>query len=1095
MTKNILIPALAVFLLLNTTVFHAQFYTGSNVEFGKNRVQYMDFDWYYFPAEHFHVYYYQGGQALAEYTVLSTETNLKSIESFFDYSLEDKIQVLTYQKQSEFRQSNIGISNDDQFNIGGTARILGNKMFLYYEGDHAKLEHQIRENISKIVFSQLMYGGDWKDVIKNSTLLSIPKWYEDGIVSMATERWNNETESFVRDLVHGGKFKSFNRFAGNDAKLAGHAFWKYIADVYGENVIPNILYMTRMSRNIESGFLFVLGISLDTVSADFINYYREKFPANIPGKSLPGYEPRPGENDVSKQELKAWKMRSRTLGEVSVRNKSKYQYSQFTLSTSADKIAYVTNEMGQYKIWIYDVLTQKKKRVLKREYKLDRLVDESYPVLAWHPSGQVLTYTFEKKGRAHIGNYNLDEKKTAEKELFRIDKVVDMHYSDDGKKIIFTGVREGVTDLYLYQVIGNNQEQLTKDIYDDVDARFIRNSTAVIFASNRLDDTLRTGTKAELFPVNKDIFIYDIESRSAILERVTATTDADETHPAEYDALHFTYLGDQAGIYNRYLANMDSAIISIDTTVHYRYFTTTNILSSYSRNPVDYEFNPKSGKYSLVFKKDGRSIFSSGDVEGDFAMNQAATNSSSDARAQTITQANTIILEPDTTDKGNVDINNYQFEDDVKDYSYDKEAVRIQEISADGTTSTDTTNKDFQMPKSRGYRLNFATDYVVTQVNNSFASPFYQNFSGPTSILPGISALVKMGMSDLFEDYKLVGGFRLALDLQNNDYGLIFENLRGRVDKKITFFRQAEQSFFEFDVFKSHTHSFQYQLKYPFTELASARATLIYRNDRIVRQSIDPLSLVTPNFTEHNLGLRLEYVFDNTINKGINLFNGTRWKVWAETYRQPDKYTEKTDFNVVGFDVRHYKKIHRDLIAAFRVAGSSSFGNYKLVHYLGGEDNWLFQKIDEDMPIATNQNYWFQALASPMRGFWVNARNGNSVVMSSAEVRWPMFRYLMKTPIKSDFLENFQLISFFDAGTAWTGNNPYSDENMLNSQSITINPVTVTIHNNREPIIYGYGFGMRSRVLGYFVRADWSWGIDDGRVLPRVFYLSLNLDF
>jgi hypothetical protein len=36
---------------------------------------------------------------------------------------------------------------------------------------------------------------------------------------------------------------------------------------------------------------------------------------------------------------------------------------------------------------------------------------------------------------------------------------------------------------------------------------------------------------------------------------------------------------------------------------------------------------------------------------------------------------------------------------------------------------------------------------------------------------------------------------------------------------------------------------------------------------------------------------------------------------------------------------------------------------------------------------------------------------------------------------------------------------------------------------------------LRSKVLGYFMRADWAWGIDDNQVLPRVFYLSLNMDF
>ena len=67
--------------------------------------------------------------------------------------------------------------------------------------------------------------------------------------------------------------------------------------------------------------------------------------------------------------------------------------------------------------------------------------------------------------------------------------------------------------------------------------------------------------------------------------------------------------------------------------------------------------------------------------------------------------------------------------------------------------------------------------------------------------------------------------------------------------------------------------------------------------------------------------------------------------------------------------------------------------------------------------------------------------------------------------------------------------------NAFNTQTFLGNPVQVTVDNNREPVVWGYGFGLRSRLLGYFIRADWAWGVDDGIQLPRVFYLSLNLDF
>jgi hypothetical protein len=56
-------------------------------------------------------------------------------------------------------------------------------------------------------------------------------------------------------------------------------------------------------------------------------------------------------------------------------------------------------------------------------------------------------------------------------------------------------------------------------------------------------------------------------------------------------------------------------------------------------------------------------------------------------------------------------------------------------------------------------------------------------------------------------------------------------------------------------------------------------------------------------------------------------------------------------------------------------------------------------------------------------------------------------------------------------------------------------PLVIVIDKGNEPFVAGYGFGVRSRLLGYFVRLDWAWGIENHTVLPRIFYLSLSLDF
>ena len=196
--KTYLLQLVALsFILTGTHSSFAQFYNGSQQEFGKNRVQYRDFFWQYYPGDRYDVYYYEGGKELAAYTLQSVAKNLEDLEKFFDFTLEERIQVILYHKQNEFRQSNVGITGDDAYNIGGSTRIVGSKIFMYYTGDYDSFEEDLRTNISRVLFSQMMYAGDWKDVIKNSTLLTIPEWYQEGLLSYIHSVFSLQAVEFV----------------------------------------------------------------------------------------------------------------------------------------------------------------------------------------------------------------------------------------------------------------------------------------------------------------------------------------------------------------------------------------------------------------------------------------------------------------------------------------------------------------------------------------------------------------------------------------------------------------------------------------------------------------------------------------------------------------------------------------------------------------------------------------------------------------------------------------------------------------------------------------------------------------------------------
>lgn len=1058
-----------------------QFYSGSQQEFGKNRVQYDAFDWQYFRFADLETYFYAGGQTTAKYVAISAHKNIQDLEKMFDYALDDRIQFIIYNKQSHFRQSNVGIASDEQFNIGGTTRIVGSKVFIYFEGDHAKLEQQVRSGIAQVLLNKMMFGGNWRQVLKNSTLLNLPKWYTDGLISYASNEWNADLDSRVRDGVLSGHYDKFNRLEGDDAAIFGHGIWNYVAEVYGENVIPNILYMSRVSRNIDNGFLFVLGVSMETLVNECNAYYKNLY--TLQDRARKGVE----------------------LEELDIRSRKQRSYSEFKLSPDGRHAIFVSNQLGQYKVWLYNVAKDKLKKVHKGEHKLNRIIDKSYPILTWHPSSKAFTYIVEKKGDLLMKVYTMDNKKTSTKPVFLLEKVLDFAYSDDGKKMIFSGVKEGQSDLYLYHVMGNRQEQLTNDIYDDLNPRFVDGSERIIFSSNRPDDTLRTKVPIALFPTNKDIFIFDLNKEKDKLDRLTETPNVNEVQPAQYDSIRYTYLADGTGLLNRYMAHYDSVISHIDTTIHYRRFTTTERISDLDRSILNYEVYAKKGRYSQLMYRDGKYRFYHGrtaqdQVSGSVQKAEGEGVVERTANAQFVEGVEPLIkvAEPEgPKGKDAVDIDNYTFEDDLvggaeekpkKERKYEQSTVQLNEKAAE-----DTLPKALVFPEQRNYNLNFATDEVLTQLDNSFSNAFYQTFTGPGNLNPGVSGLVKMGISDLFEDQKIVGGFRLSFDLDNNDYMLSYEDLTSRIDKKLTFQRQALQGTTGFSLIKIHTHQVDYSLKWPFSEVTSLRGTVIYRHDRAVFQSTDVVNLQQPNTNTNTVGAKLAYVFDNTLPKGLNLRTGWRFKVFAEYYQEPDE--KQSDIQIYGFDVRHYQKLHRDIIWANRIAGSTSQGNRKLIYFMGGVDNWMFYKTDNSIPIDFSQNYFYQTLASPMRGFHYNARNGNSFAVVNSEVRIPIFRYLINKPIRSDFVQNFQIMLFGDAGTAWTGDQPYDEDNAFNTQNINLNPLTITIQNQREPLIYGYGFGVRSRILGYFMRADYAWGVDDGVVLPGVFYFSLSLDF
>jgi len=122
-----------------------------NTEFGKNRVQFHDdFDtWYKYETDNFLTFYYGKSRPVAEHAIQIAEQVHGEIQNIMEHRINDKIRILVYTDIADVKQSNIGL--DETFTSKpGETKIIGNKMFVYFDGNHQNQVLQLQKTSRRI---------------------------------------------------------------------------------------------------------------------------------------------------------------------------------------------------------------------------------------------------------------------------------------------------------------------------------------------------------------------------------------------------------------------------------------------------------------------------------------------------------------------------------------------------------------------------------------------------------------------------------------------------------------------------------------------------------------------------------------------------------------------------------------------------------------------------------------------------------------------------------------------------------------------------------------------------------------------------------
>ncbi|MGI4874985.1 MAG: hypothetical protein ACRYFX_27840 [Janthinobacterium lividum] len=1059
--------------------------------FGQVRIQYKKFNWEQFSTQNFNVYYYEGGEASARRTAEYAEQELMRITALVGYFPYSKTTLMLYNSVGDLRQSNINLPSPNSLKGGEAQLARQTKVEVAFTGRETDFKRELSFQVTQVLLNDMMYGGSLREVLQSNYLLQLPDWFINGAASYASEGWSVDMDAYMRDMVR--QYPTGNRtapFFDRNSRLAGHSIWNYIAERYGYGTLQNVLNLTRITRDVEVGVSSSLNIPYKVFQREWLAYYRNlnKIPAL----------------DVLATPSDSARLSSRNRRGLAI-------FSQPVFSPDGQHLAYAVNDQGRYHVVVADRNGEHRHTLLHGGYHSpEQQLEARLPVLAWRGNSQLAVAEFVQGKMALrlrdaltldlAGRLRRTLQLHQPTTIFApYDQILDMSYSPDGKALVYTAVRNGQNDLYLLRAGSRQPERLTNDLYDDQQAVFLPSGNALVFSSNRYLDSLGRPRPANFGNVvnNYDLFLYHLDGRAQPVQALVSTI-SNETRPRPISDDEILYLSEESGIRGIYRYSRQSRQHEPVSRFN------TNIQDfDYSAATRGLAFVPQLQAHDLLYLYPKFGL-PTGMFLGKTSRQQTLEARSKPAPAKptagvvgaagatpTTGAATSPAPVAGPTRRANAPVNtgNYQFDEDE-----DEAPVRPRR-SARATPSPTTRATPSALGGPYRYDTRFMADNLITGV--------------AFDPLLGFGVSLQANLSDAFENQRIQASVFGQLDLRTSNINLSYTNLTRRFDWGVAYQKQAY--FFDAggagEQFRYGRHSVAPTVAYPFTHNLSLRGGPRYDN---ISRTLTGDAISTFDINRNYLGYNAELVFDNSRSTGENMLLGTRMKVGILQMNQLDD--ANGSFGKFYIDLRHYQKIHRQLVWANRVSYGQFFGkaeagdNPQQVFRLGGMDNWVSQKYENDqrlLPASPSAQLpdptgiFYQQFVTNLRGFNLSKRTGTRYVLLNSELRLPLFQYLAHGPIYSGFFRDFELIGFFDAGTAYSGGSPFSTDNSINTVKFgaTGNPFSGTVTNFSNPILMGYGPGVRSTVLGFYVKYDVAWGQENYVSTGPKHYVTLGHDF
>ncbi|NUM69859.1 MAG: PD40 domain-containing protein [Ignavibacteriaceae bacterium] len=1034
-------------------------------QFGRNKIQYYNYDWYYIQTAHFDIYFTKDAVKAIEFAAAAAEDAVTRIEKDLKYSINNRIAIIFYNSQNEFQETNVTDSYLSE-GIGGFTELFKNRVVLPFTGNYKMFRHVIHHELVHAVMNDMFYGGSLQNVISNNININIPLWFSEGLAEYLSLGWDTNTDMFIRDAAMSEYLPDIPQLGGYFAYRGGQAVFHYIAERYGREKVGELVSTIRSRGNFDAGFKASLGMDLEE--------FNERWKKEIKRMFWPDITKMQDPDEFSKRLTDHRK------------DGSSYNTSP-ALSPNGEKVAFISNKDYYFDVYVMNAVDGKG---VKRIVKGNRTVDFEElniltPGITWSPDGTKVAIAAKSAGGDAVFIVDADDG-DVETLPFLLPGIEDVDWSKDGKHLAFAAHKGPQSDIYIYNFETQELKNLTDDVFSDSDPYWSPDGKTVFYSSDR-SDVLKLGSSFRMWEHDfhqMDVFSINVESK-----KVTRLTDypySDEKNPiVSPDGKTLLFVSDYNGINNIYrkdisngngsdeikappvpvtnsLNGLEQISISADGK---RLVMNSMYQAGYDIFLLNNPFDTKPKSDTLVFTPYMTFLRNGGAVSPEKTADTAAV------------KIPVAVEKPDSADieKPKIEIFTGQVLDSVdnsgKDYStyvFGNDIPKGSDSSAIKDISVPDNLDDNGNYKVRKYKINFSPDLIYA---NAGYSTFY-----------GLLGTTVLSFSDMLGDHKLVGITSLQIDLKNSDYGLAYFYLRNRLDLGIEAFHTARFVYLErgsrLDLYRYRNYGAVFSASYPINRFYRIDMGLSLLN--VSQDNLDNLNESSKKSTF--LVPSVSLVYDNSIFGYTAPIDGSRYRL--DLMANPIIDNGESDFYTVMADYRNYLRFWNDYSFAMRFSMGYSFGSKPQRFIMGGIDNWINRQwTTNQIPLEDPSDFAFLGTAMPLRGFNYAERIGSKYSLVNLELRFPLIRYLLTGALPILFRDVMGTV-FFDAGAAWNNNRSLQ----LFAQNAQGKTVT-------KDLLMGTGFGARLYFLYFLLRFDvaWSWDVDS--FSKPVFYFSLGTDF